>query len=302
LENQVGRNDPCPCGSGLKYKRCCMARDKAIQMERLAWERAAQDMRVALIGFAKERDFVQDLAAGLGLFWQDRYTPDTIHLMNVDESLRFFDWFAHDYRMQYLPAPEEGEQDERGCRLVEIYRRRVADALSEKEASMLDSWIESLPGSAFVLEESSAEQGTIVIRDLFLPDRRVLVHDQAAATHGEVGQILLTRPLPERESMHLAGATVVLPGAEEGGLREFMESAYQGYVDGQGDVKGSGVDGRSMWSQFLRDRAYLLTHYALQWAEREGRPAVSAQDPNAPKPGKDVVSKLVRWSQARVRA
>jgi SEC-C motif/Domain of unknown function (DUF6930) len=23
----IGRNDPCPCGSGLKYKRCCMARD-----------------------------------------------------------------------------------------------------------------------------------------------------------------------------------------------------------------------------------------------------------------------------------
>jgi uncharacterized protein YecA (UPF0149 family) len=21
----VGRNDPCPCGSGLKYKRCCGA-------------------------------------------------------------------------------------------------------------------------------------------------------------------------------------------------------------------------------------------------------------------------------------
>jgi hypothetical protein len=21
----VGRNDPCPCGSGLKYKKCCMA-------------------------------------------------------------------------------------------------------------------------------------------------------------------------------------------------------------------------------------------------------------------------------------
>jgi uncharacterized protein YchJ len=21
--NKVGRNDPCPCGSGKKYKRCC---------------------------------------------------------------------------------------------------------------------------------------------------------------------------------------------------------------------------------------------------------------------------------------
>ena len=22
---QVGRNDPCPCGSGRKYKKCCLA-------------------------------------------------------------------------------------------------------------------------------------------------------------------------------------------------------------------------------------------------------------------------------------
>ena len=22
-ERKVGRNDPCPCGSGLKYKKCC---------------------------------------------------------------------------------------------------------------------------------------------------------------------------------------------------------------------------------------------------------------------------------------
>ncbi len=22
-ENKIGRNDPCPCGSGKKYKNCC---------------------------------------------------------------------------------------------------------------------------------------------------------------------------------------------------------------------------------------------------------------------------------------
>jgi tetratricopeptide (TPR) repeat protein len=26
---QVGRNQPCPCGSSKKYKRCCLARDEA---------------------------------------------------------------------------------------------------------------------------------------------------------------------------------------------------------------------------------------------------------------------------------
>jgi hypothetical protein len=25
-EQKVGRNDPCPCGSGLKYKKCCLKR------------------------------------------------------------------------------------------------------------------------------------------------------------------------------------------------------------------------------------------------------------------------------------
>jgi uncharacterized protein YecA (UPF0149 family) len=25
---KVGRNDPCPCGSGRKYKKCCLRKDK----------------------------------------------------------------------------------------------------------------------------------------------------------------------------------------------------------------------------------------------------------------------------------
>jgi hypothetical protein len=26
-ESKIGRNDPCPCGSGLKYKKCCMGKE-----------------------------------------------------------------------------------------------------------------------------------------------------------------------------------------------------------------------------------------------------------------------------------
>jgi uncharacterized protein YecA (UPF0149 family) len=24
---KIGRNDPCPCGSGKKYKKCCLGKD-----------------------------------------------------------------------------------------------------------------------------------------------------------------------------------------------------------------------------------------------------------------------------------
>ena len=27
------RNEPCPCGSGIKYKRCCLARLEAVARE-----------------------------------------------------------------------------------------------------------------------------------------------------------------------------------------------------------------------------------------------------------------------------
>ena len=33
MSNQVGRNDPCPCGSGKKYKKCCLANDEALDNE-----------------------------------------------------------------------------------------------------------------------------------------------------------------------------------------------------------------------------------------------------------------------------
>lgn len=28
LEEKLGRNDPCPCGSGLRFKRCCLKRGR----------------------------------------------------------------------------------------------------------------------------------------------------------------------------------------------------------------------------------------------------------------------------------
>lgn len=39
----IGRNDPCSCGSGQKYKRCCLPRDEAAAAERAR----ARDREVA---------------------------------------------------------------------------------------------------------------------------------------------------------------------------------------------------------------------------------------------------------------
>lgn len=32
-QHHPGRNDPCPCGSGRKYKHCCLEKDEAAARE-----------------------------------------------------------------------------------------------------------------------------------------------------------------------------------------------------------------------------------------------------------------------------
>ncbi|NIA28273.1 MAG: hypothetical protein GWP02_09480 [Desulfobulbaceae bacterium] len=45
----IGRNDPCPCGSGRKFKKCCLERQKPIPSDRGA-AGASADLRQAMEG------------------------------------------------------------------------------------------------------------------------------------------------------------------------------------------------------------------------------------------------------------
>ena len=50
----VGRNDPCPCGSGKKYKRCCLAQDEATEHAKAALEAAERRRRSEAQSFAHQ--------------------------------------------------------------------------------------------------------------------------------------------------------------------------------------------------------------------------------------------------------
>jgi tetratricopeptide (TPR) repeat protein len=44
---KAGRNDPCPCGSGKKYKKCCLPMHEADERQRAAEQQAERDQRAA---------------------------------------------------------------------------------------------------------------------------------------------------------------------------------------------------------------------------------------------------------------
>jgi tetratricopeptide (TPR) repeat protein len=49
--NAIGRNEPCPCGSGKKYKKCCLERDEALERQN----------RPAIMPAGREDDFIAEL-------------------------------------------------------------------------------------------------------------------------------------------------------------------------------------------------------------------------------------------------
>ena len=55
-----GRNDPCHCGSGNKYKKCCLAKDEAVEREGMAEAQVRRGDRAA-----ERRLQVQELKAAM---------------------------------------------------------------------------------------------------------------------------------------------------------------------------------------------------------------------------------------------
>jgi hypothetical protein len=59
---KIGRNDPCHCNSGKKYKKCCMASDDAAALAARPVAPAAVPARLpSLAGYFQEHDELDEL-------------------------------------------------------------------------------------------------------------------------------------------------------------------------------------------------------------------------------------------------
>jgi hypothetical protein len=61
---KIGRNDPCHCGSGLKYKKCCNAKDEAARSAELSAQAAARAQEAAAKAEADAKAESEEAEAG----------------------------------------------------------------------------------------------------------------------------------------------------------------------------------------------------------------------------------------------
>lgn len=266
-----GRNDPCYCGSGKKYKQCHLKEDQAAEREQRAWKEAGRFVHRDLIKFARDERFAEAFAAALPYYWDGYYDIENADAMSMDEAIRFFDWFAFDY------TPPEGQ------RLIEVYHQEKQSELSTYQQAVLDEWLESEPAGAFTLTGYDGQ--TLHLRD-FLTGEEKDVHEASGHGSVEIGDVILARILPVRDQLGFSTTAAYLPANEIGNLAEKLEAAKASDAETDPDADHD---------EFMRRHNTVLIHHALAEAKAQGRPPVACLNPNrTDKTARSLISKMKR--------
>lgn len=252
MADKPGRNDPCWCGSGRKYKKCHMAEDRDKERVHRELRLAARYVRQDLLEFAQDEQFAVPFAKALALYWNGFYTVENADEMSENEALRFFDWFAFDYQLEGGSA-----------RVSDIYREERWSDLSQQQQQILERWLEAPPAGAYTLLGYDGQ--TLHLRDL-LTEEEYDVYEAGGRGELEVGDVVLARLLPVDDHLELGTGAAYLPQDEIADLSEKLEEARTSDAELYPEASAEG---------FLRRHNHLLSHHALEQAERKGRPPVA---------------------------
>jgi hypothetical protein len=274
--SKPGRNDPCYCGSGQKYKKCHMKIDQEKEKERRQINAAGEFLRQDLLRFARDERFAAAFAAALPIYWNGYYELNTADEMSQDEAMRFIDWFVFDFipaehgvTAEQLTAESDTDAEVTlpDRRLLEIYHEEKWEDLSQYQQPILTDWLAAEPASAY---ELVSYQGQLLsVRD-YLTGETYELYEGGGRGDVEIGELILARLLPVAGRLELSTTAGYLPEDEIGDLQEKMLAAKTADQE-----RFPGASQRD----FMRRHNHRLIHHALEQAEAQGRPPVARLDP-----------------------
>ena len=130
----TGRNDPCPCGSGKKYKRCCQNQPVA-RPDDFLWRqlrRVDDQLTHELLKHAKRLYGYEGFEAA----WE-AYAGGDLDEFDIDSphNQAFFPWYLYNWRANADEVEDDGSDTPT---IAESYLERYAKRVSEMERRLID--------------------------------------------------------------------------------------------------------------------------------------------------------------------
>jgi hypothetical protein len=230
-----GRNDPCPCGSGKKYKKCCLS-SSYVQTGREETVRAAlvQD----LLRFFK-KNFEDSLDDALFDFWDD---CDPEKYLNKElirfADINFWEWIVYDYVID-----EENDKT-----LIDFYMEsnRTLNSDEHRILTMMKHSIISL----YEVQEIFPEKG-LLLKDLLLGGEYD-VKEKAATRNLSKWDIFATRLLHVDGSHIMSGSVYPYHLKQKEQILQDINTVFKEY---RLDFPEDG------WDDFLKRNSELFNFY-----------------------------------------
>jgi hypothetical protein len=149
---KVGRNDPCPCGSGKKYKKCCLA-ETFVQVGKE--DTLRKNLIDDLLEFYEKnyRNTIQDAHM---MFWDDFVPREHLEGHDLDIAYQnFFEWITFDF----IIDPDENKT------LIDLYMEQN-NKLQQNQHKVLTIMKNSCI-SLYEVQEVFPERG-LLLKDLLM--------------------------------------------------------------------------------------------------------------------------------------
>jgi hypothetical protein len=215
---KLGRNDPCPCGSGKKYKQCCLKNEEAqVSNDHSEAVPKALNWLLSKYGQAVREAIDESFFGGLD---DDEYTilqdlPDDSYagiMINAMEWL-LADGFITIKNQQHCVAKLLLD---RGGPLFTVEQRHWIELLSTTPLRLYEI-VEVTPGQSMTL------------RDVILPERQsVLVLEKSGSAQATPFDLIAARIMPVKAHFELSGAVYFFPRLRGWDLLEELRDELEG--------------------------------------------------------------------------
>ncbi|MCM3691746.1 SEC-C metal-binding domain-containing protein [Neobacillus niacini] len=203
MTEAIGRNEPCPCGSGKKYKKCCGVRE-AVSITHVI-ESEIDDLQKKLLHFALNY-YENEIFDGFEEY-QDYF--------DIEEDERQFYEFVYTIWFSLFNTLEDGETI-----LEHFITAEVGKIKRPKLKQILQSWTEARTIAGEIV---SVEDNSLIVADGFTAEKYevILINKQKAF---EAGSFFIGILLPFDQKYVFFPAPFDLPELPVNQAKDFIET------------------------------------------------------------------------------
>jgi tetratricopeptide (TPR) repeat protein len=236
-KDKVGRNDPCPCGSGKKYKRCCLNKDEAREPAKTSATPKEIGLRDRLLSFSGKERYKKEFEKAYQLFWRRPFREPLV-LDEKEEAnfASFLEWFIHDFSLRS------------GLTVVEEFYKEKKEKFSDEEQSLVEYETASIL-SLYEVISVTPEVG-LRLRDLFTGEEMDILEVKGSLTAVK-WDVILARVIRMGAVNKLSGIATLIPRRSKENVLLSIKGVWE---------KFKSETGNHEWSYFIKSNAHLVHH------------------------------------------